>query len=387
MIWSIVALRSLGYGDDSPEMQYCRERLWGLVIEEDQDDARLQPCKSPVWDTALTLRALADSGLDGKHPAIERGVHWLLAQEIRTRGDWAHEGSCSTRRLVLRVRQRVLSRRGRHGDGADGAAGSLSSVAATDSGTLPPDLRLIADRHGADDARRPAACDAVGRHCRCRARRASHWMLAMQNRDGGWGAFDRDNTAEFLCHVPFADHNAMIDPSTPDLAARVLESLARSGQRESAIRQSIGRGISAPHARSRRQLVRPLGRELHLRHVAGADWLGGGRRAERRSDDGGRRQLARRASAAVRRLGRIGRQLCAPDVARPRARNAFANGLGDAGPDRRRQARSSGRRCADCNICWRIRTPTARGTKPNSPAPVSRACSICGTTTTEFTSR
>ena len=53
--------------------------------------------------------------------------------------------------------------------------------------------------------------------------RAAHWMLAMQNRDGGWGAFDNDNTAEFLCHVPFADHNAMIDPSTPDLTARVLE--------------------------------------------------------------------------------------------------------------------------------------------------------------------
>lgn len=56
-------------------------------------------------------------------------------------------------------------------------------------------------------------------------------MLAMQNRDGGWGAFDRDNTAEFLCHVPFADHNAMIDPSTPDLAARVLEALGALGRR------------------------------------------------------------------------------------------------------------------------------------------------------------
>ena len=60
--------------------------------------------------------------------------------------------------------------------------------------------------------------------------RAADWMLAMQNRDGGWGAFDRDNTAEFLCHVPFADHNAMIDPSTPDLTGRVLESLGQLGQ-------------------------------------------------------------------------------------------------------------------------------------------------------------
>src|SRR5204863_1871452 len=59
--------------------------------------------------------------------------------------------------------------------------------------------------------------------------RAIAWTLAMQNRDGGWGAFDRDNDAEFLCRVPFADHNAMIDPSTPDIAARVLEALAGWG--------------------------------------------------------------------------------------------------------------------------------------------------------------
>jgi squalene-hopene/tetraprenyl-beta-curcumene cyclase len=61
--------------------------------------------------------------------------------------------------------------------------------------------------------------------------RADKWMLAMQNRDGGWGAFDRDNDREFLCYVPFADHNAMIDPSTPDLAARVLEALGHLGKR------------------------------------------------------------------------------------------------------------------------------------------------------------
>jgi squalene-hopene/tetraprenyl-beta-curcumene cyclase len=61
--------------------------------------------------------------------------------------------------------------------------------------------------------------------------RAERWMLAMQNRDGGWGAFDRDNDSEFLCYVPFADHNAMTDPSTPDLTARVLEALGKLGHR------------------------------------------------------------------------------------------------------------------------------------------------------------
>ena len=80
-------------------------------------------------------------------------------------------------------------------------------------------------------------------------KRADRWMLAMQNDDGGWGAFDRDNNRQFLCHVPFADHNAMIDPSTPDLTGRVLESLGRLGRRW-AIRRSIAR--SPTSARRRR---------------------------------------------------------------------------------------------------------------------------------------
>jgi squalene-hopene/tetraprenyl-beta-curcumene cyclase len=97
-------------------------------------------------------------------------------------------------------------------------------------GSLPPDLRLLAESTASTmpDARRQAMLldDIAGATAR-----AAHWMQSMQNRDGGWGAFDRDNTAEFLCHVPFADHNAMIDPSSPDLAARILESLAGMDKR------------------------------------------------------------------------------------------------------------------------------------------------------------
>jgi squalene-hopene/tetraprenyl-beta-curcumene cyclase len=228
MVWAIIALRSLQYADDSPEMQYCRQRLWDLVIEE-KDSARLQPCKSPVWDTALTLRALADSGLEGQHPAMERGIHWLLTQEIRTRGDWSRNvksqpgGWCfefanafypdlDDTAMVLMALQEAHK------------TPSLSDTA------LPPHLRLVADSTAPTmpDARRHALLkdDIAGA-----TQRAMQWMLGMQNRDGGWGAFDRDNTAEFLCRVPFADHNAMIDPSSPDLAGRILESLAGLGHK------------------------------------------------------------------------------------------------------------------------------------------------------------
>jgi squalene-hopene/tetraprenyl-beta-curcumene cyclase len=228
MIWSIVALRCLGHGDESPEMKYCRERLWGLIIEEEQT-ARLQPCKSPVWDTAITLRALADSGVDADHPATERGVQWLLAQEIRTRGDWATTvkaqagGWCfefgnpyypdcdDTAMVMLALRESFAEPH-------------------THSPSLPPPLQLVSETTAATmpDARRKAMMldDINGA-----TQRGLQWLLAMQNKDGGWGAFDCDNTAEFLCYVPFADHNAMIDPSSPDLAARVIESLANMGKR------------------------------------------------------------------------------------------------------------------------------------------------------------
>ncbi|HZZ30054.1 MAG TPA: squalene--hopene cyclase [Pirellulales bacterium] len=228
MVWAIVALRALGYDDKHSEMQYCRQRLWDLVIEN-EDSARLQPCKSPVWDTALTLRALIASGLGGQDAAVERGIHWLLAQEIRTLGDWSRSvksqpgGWCfefvnafypdldDTAMVLMSLQESYNT--SQYGEPA-----------------LPPNLRLIAD------ATVPAMPDAR-RHALLRddisgaVQRGMQWMLALQNRDGGWGAFDRDNTAEFLCHVPFADHNAMIDPSSPDLAGRVLESLAGSGRR------------------------------------------------------------------------------------------------------------------------------------------------------------
>ncbi len=239
MIWSIVALRSLGYADDSPEMVYCRERLAGLVIEE-ESTARLQPCKSPVWDTALSLRSLCDSGLDGRHPAVERGVQWLLAQEIRTRGDWAHNVQSPSGGWCFEFANA-------HYPDLDDTAMVLLSLreAFTQTpihgGSLPPDLRLLAESTAPTmpDARRQAMLlDDIA----APTARAAHWMQSMQNRDGGWAAFDRDNTAEFLCHVPFADHNAMIDPSSPDLAARILESLAGMGKRVG--ETAVDRGIA-----------------------------------------------------------------------------------------------------------------------------------------------
>ena len=226
MIWSIIALRCLGYADDSREMKYCREHLDGLIIEEN-GMVRLQPCKSPVWDTAITLRALWASGLEPAHPAARRAVDWLLEREVRRRGDWSKTVWAEPGGWCFEYANEFYP------DVDDTAMVLMAlcgQVEASTNGALPAELRLV--DHSAvatpgEARRRIAVVDSLA----AASRRALNWMLALQNRDGGWGAFDRNNDHEFLCHVPFADHNAMIDPSTPDLTARVLEALGQLGRR------------------------------------------------------------------------------------------------------------------------------------------------------------
>lgn len=228
MVWSIVALKSLGHGDDSPELAYCYEHLDGLKIEQ-ADTIRLQPCKSPVWDTSITLRALLESGVEPNHPAIRRTVEWLLPRQISRPGDWAETVAAEPGGWCFEHNNDFYP------DVDDTAMVAMALARRFSDYTmpvdsLPPGLRLLAETTvgGLDEAR--AEVSAVDRSTAAIAR-AEKWILAMQNRDGGWGAFDRDNDSEFLCYVPFADHNAMIDPSTPDLTGRVLESLGALGRR------------------------------------------------------------------------------------------------------------------------------------------------------------
>ncbi len=236
MIFSVIALKLRGYADASPEQVYCREQLDGLMIET-ETTLRLQPCKSPVWDTAITLRALDASGVEPCDPAIERGVAWLLDQQISRRGDWAETvdapsgGWCFEHAnefypdvddtiMALMALAPRLGRKPR----------ARNASTAAGAGHLPPELHVV-DRQSLPNAREARRQVIAIDRLLAATERGLAWVLAMQNRDGGWGAFDRDNDREFLCHVPFADHNAMIDPSTPDLAGRVLETLAYYGRR------------------------------------------------------------------------------------------------------------------------------------------------------------
>jgi len=259
MVFSIIALRSLGYADDSPEMVECLRQLNGLVIEDEPSDTlRLQPCKSPVWDTALVVRSLAAAGLGRDHPALSRAIDWLLEKQILAPGDWSETVAAEPGGWAFEYRNDfypdvddtalvLAALRTQYKDEIDSAE------------ALPPDLRLTpgeeatvafrsakaasSDTAWSEEERcfRAANPDssgnltdaAVARVERSTAaiERGLQWLLAMQNRDGGWGAFDRNNDRRFLCYVPFADHNAIIDPSTPDLTGHVLGTLGELGLR------------------------------------------------------------------------------------------------------------------------------------------------------------
>lgn len=192
MIYTVISLRCLGVADDHPDMQWALKQLDDLMIEEN-DTIRLQPCFSPVWDTALALNALADA--DRLRAAqIDRATRWLLSKEVRRPGDWS-----ASNPHVEPGGWFFEYRNGFYPD-TDDTAMVLMALAKIGTGIA-----------------RPAT------------ERALRWLLAMQNRDGGWAAFDRDINREVLTQVPFADHNAMLDPSCPDITARVLEALGHHG--------------------------------------------------------------------------------------------------------------------------------------------------------------
>jgi squalene-hopene/tetraprenyl-beta-curcumene cyclase len=247
IIWSVIALKCLGYADDSAEMRYNFDQLNALTIEQ-QHTARLQPCLSPVWDTALALRALAVSdkergreslaGEDHQSPAIDlrqrlptplgRATNWLLEKEVTRRGDWAQYAPATPAGWFFEYHNEFYP------DVDDTAMVMIalreSQARSAREGEAP------AEPTQARSASDGISCgNPLPRRAAAASDRARRWILAMQNRDGGWGAFDRDNDADFLCRVPFADHNAMIDPSTPDLTGRALEALAMWSQKGSGV--------------------------------------------------------------------------------------------------------------------------------------------------------
>ncbi len=196
MMNAVFALLALGHSPDDPLTAREIGRLARFEIEEG-DTIRVQPCTSPVWDTAIAMVALQEAGLLPDHPALVRATRWLLEKQLLGPGDW-------------QVKNR------------DAEPGGWAFEFRNDFYPDVDDTAFVLMALQRVD-------DPDGARLRHAVRRGLAWLLSMQNRDGGWGAFDRDNDCRILTQVPFADHNAMIDPSTADVTARVLECLGRYG--------------------------------------------------------------------------------------------------------------------------------------------------------------
>jgi squalene-hopene/tetraprenyl-beta-curcumene cyclase len=190
-VWSIVALRALGYPLDHPVLARALAGLDGFTIEDDRG-RRLEACQSPVWDSALALIGLLDAGLSPSHPAVARAANWLAGREVRVRGDWS-------------VRRPKLEPAGFPFEFANDNYPDVDDTA---------EIAIALRRAGVAD-------QAVAR--------GTAWMLGMQSRNGGWGAFDADNTSRLPGKLPFCDFGEVTDPPSADVSAHVLEALAGEG--------------------------------------------------------------------------------------------------------------------------------------------------------------
>ncbi|HUZ56890.1 MAG TPA: squalene--hopene cyclase [Streptosporangiaceae bacterium] len=206
-VYSLIALHLLGYGLDHPVIQRGLAGLDRFTIWEDTADGpvrRLEACQSPVWDTVLAMIALEDAGLPADHQALQSAARWVLAEEIRGPGDW------QVRRPGLEASGWAFEF---DNDGYPDIDDTAEAVLALRRVTLP----------GGTGAGTGAQAAEV-------AARAITWLTGMQSRDGGWGAFDADNTATLVTRLPFCDFGEVIDPPSADVTAHTVEALAAAGR-------------------------------------------------------------------------------------------------------------------------------------------------------------
>jgi squalene-hopene/tetraprenyl-beta-curcumene cyclase len=197
MLNSIIALKALGYADDHPQVVRAERELKRLQ-HETADRVRIEPCFSPVWDTAIVAICLRESGVPADHPQLKRATEWLMTKEIRFRGDWIHKNPAQVEPSGW-----VFEFENKWNPDVDDTA-----------------MVLLALRKTPTD--NPAKRDEC-------FQRGLKWMMTFQCKDGGWAAFDKDCTKNILEKVPFADHNAMLDPECADITARILELLGYEG--------------------------------------------------------------------------------------------------------------------------------------------------------------
>jgi len=202
---AVMALDTLGYDRDHPDMKAAWQAVEDLVVER-EDEIFLQPCLSPVWDTALAAHALMEVG-DEDRETVTDALDWLADRQILDHvGDWA------IRRPNLRP------------------GGWAFQYENPDYPDVDDSAVVVLAMHRADPERYKVNIE-----------RACEWIVGMQSRSGGWGAFDPENEHYYLNSIPFADHGALLDPPTVDVTARCVGALAQIDSARYA--QSIHKGV------------------------------------------------------------------------------------------------------------------------------------------------
>jgi squalene-hopene/tetraprenyl-beta-curcumene cyclase len=206
MMYSVMALDVLGYAEDHPVRAEALRQFNTLMVD-DGERFFFQPCFSPVWDTAIAAYALGQAGAAAL--SCGRAADWLLEREIRRKGDWSVK---------------------RPNTEPSGWAFEYANAFYPDIDDTAMVMLALSQAAGSDAAAQRAT-----------HRRALDWLLGVQSSDGGWAAFDVDNNWQFLSDVPFADHNAMLDPACADITGRTLEALAAHGIPSS--HRAVRRGV------------------------------------------------------------------------------------------------------------------------------------------------
>jgi squalene-hopene/tetraprenyl-beta-curcumene cyclase len=193
MLNSLIALKAMGYADNHPQVLRAERELKRLE-HETENSVRIEPCFSPVWDTAIVAICLHESGIPSDHPALKKSCDWLINKEIRFKGDWIYKNPTNVEPSGW-----VFEYENKWNPDVDDTAMVLLA------------LRKIPT----DNPQKRDEC----------FQRGLKWMMTFQCKDGGWASFDKDCTKSILEKVPFADHNAMLDPECADITARILELL------------------------------------------------------------------------------------------------------------------------------------------------------------------
>ncbi len=197
-VYSLMALQCLGLPSDHPALEKGYHGFAGFAIE-DEDTCTVQACLSPVWDTCLVQQALLESGVAPDDAMVQASTQWLISRQIDAPGDWqVKAGRAPSGGWSFEFHNRTYP-------DVDDVA---EVIIALSRARLTPE----------EEPAREAAVD-----------RGVQWLLAMQSRNGGWAAFDKDNNRRYLTSLPFADFGEVLDPPSVDVTAHVVEMFGRLG--------------------------------------------------------------------------------------------------------------------------------------------------------------